>query len=78
MTKINDMPAAPGEVGVISQALEVAAPAIQIIGHPALGNCDCGSVSFVLINELAEPEAAGVRASRMYECIACGEYRLGR
>jgi hypothetical protein len=78
MTKINDTSAAPGEAGGILQALEVTTPAIQISGHPALGSCDCGSVTFVLVNELTELDGPGIRASRMYECTACGEYRLGK
>jgi hypothetical protein len=38
---------------------------------------DCGGENYILASELNGDEAKGIPASRMYECIACGEYRLG-
>jgi hypothetical protein len=54
------------------------------IVHPHLGanlspgRCSCGSVSFKRASELKPDRNAGIAASVMYECAACGEYRLGR
>lgn len=72
VTEEADMPAAN----------EAAAPALPVRESPHLGKCECGSERFVLVNELSvnerdEPDAGGIRVSRMYECAQCGEYRLG-
>jgi hypothetical protein len=40
-------------------------------------SCDCGSRQFALANELLPDIARGIPASRMYECLDCGRYRLG-
>jgi hypothetical protein len=39
--------------------------------------CHCGSVEFVVANVLSKDAHRGIPASLMYECTACGEYRLG-
>jgi hypothetical protein len=43
--------------------------------HPM--TCPCGSHQFVLANVLKADTIKGIPASSMYECISCGEYRLG-
>ncbi len=63
-------------------ATDAVAPTLQVPEDPRLGKCVCGSERFVLVNELKvnerdEPDAGGIRVSRMYECAQCGEYRLG-
>jgi len=40
-----------------------------------LGTCLCGADTYVLANEMKSGN--GVPSSRMYECTACGNYRLG-
>jgi hypothetical protein len=40
-----------------------------------LGKCSCGSEEFLLASEMKP--VAGLPVSHMYECVACGEYRLG-
>lgn len=40
-----------------------------------LGNCVCGANSYVLASEMKSGN--GHPPSRMYECTACGNYRLG-
>ncbi|MBX3548276.1 MAG: hypothetical protein KF748_03905 [Xanthobacteraceae bacterium] len=75
------MPKTPEEPGNPS-AEESAAPVLSAAEHTHLGKCECGAARFVLVNELTvnerdEPDAGGIRVSRMYECAACGEYRLG-
>jgi hypothetical protein len=39
--------------------------------------CSCGSRQFALVSEMKAEAIKGVPASRMYECLGCGEYRLG-
>jgi hypothetical protein len=58
---------------------EIEAPAASAIaaGVHHLGKCSCGSDQFVLANEMTADAIKGVRASRMYECMGCGMYRLG-
>jgi hypothetical protein len=48
----------------------------QATGHLKL-SCDCGSRQFALANEMLPDIARGIPASRMYECLDCGRYRLG-
>lgn len=59
-------------------AVQEAPPVLQVSGHPGLGACDCGSVTFVLVNVFSQAEMPGIRSSRMYECTRCGKYRLGK
>lgn len=54
------------------------AAVISVTGHPMLGNCECGSDTFVLVNEFRETQAPGFRSSRMYECVKCAKYRLAK
>jgi hypothetical protein len=42
-----------------------------------LARCPCGANNYVLASDMAANPATGLPASRMYECTACGEYRLG-
>lgn len=46
-------------------------------GVPRLSKCSCGCQQFVLANQMFADPVRGVPASRMYECMGCGEYRLG-
>jgi hypothetical protein len=40
-------------------------------------NCGCGSNRYTLVSELEADCIKGIPASRMYECLSCGAYRLG-
>lgn len=71
-----ESPAAGG--GVPPATLPEAPPVLQVSGHPGLGTCDCGSDTFILVNEFNRAEMPGIRSSRMYECTRCGKYRLGK
>lgn len=51
-----------------------AQPALVVSGMP---KCFCGSENYVLANEMIADTIKGIPASRMYECIGCGKYRLG-
>jgi len=51
-------------------------PAIAA-GLTHLGKCSCGGDKFVLASELDSDTIKGIPASRMYECMDCGTYRLG-
>jgi len=42
-----------------------------------LGKCSCGADDYLLASEMVSDSAKGIPASRMYECVACGTYRLG-
>ncbi len=78
MRKISEMQPADDTAGAALPApAERKLPPIEITGHPRLGKCACGSESFVLVSELDEEALPGIRPSRMYECISCGDYRLG-
>jgi hypothetical protein len=47
-------------------------------GVSRLGKCTgCGGENYILASELNSDEVKGIPASRMYECTACGTYRLG-
>jgi hypothetical protein len=48
---------------------------LRRLRHPM--TCPCGSHQFVLANVLKADALKGIPASSMYECISCGEYRLG-
>jgi len=62
----------PAESESIPDAVKRAA------GAPLLGKCSaCGGKQYVLANELHGEPAQGIPASRMYECMDCGTYRLG-
>jgi hypothetical protein len=39
--------------------------------------CPCGSERAALVSEMKADSIKGMPASRMYECLDCGEYRLG-
>ena len=54
------------------------ATVLSVTGHPMLGSCDCGSDTFILVNELRDAQAPGFRSSLMYECVTCGKYRLAK
>lgn len=66
------------QVSAPAPAMSEDPPVLQVTGHPGLGTCECGSDTFVLVNELRAREVPGIRASRMYECTRCGKYRLGK
>ena len=55
-------------------AMEYAAPTA---GVPTLGKCSCGGDHYVLANEMRADVIEGIPASRMFECMKCGTYRLG-
>ena len=41
--------------------------------------CECGSGQFELVSRMEPDPQNGLHAaSRMYECLGCGEYRLGK
>lgn len=40
------------------------------------GPCSCGANDFMLASEM-KSDTRGIPASRMFECVACGAYRLG-
>lgn len=42
-----------------------------------IGKCTCGNDTFALASEMSASSGEGIPASRMFECTACGEYRLG-
>jgi hypothetical protein len=42
-----------------------------------LSKCSCGANHYALASEMPADSANGLPASRMYECMACGTYRLG-
>ncbi len=66
---------------VIQETAEKPAPSQEILLEPAAivvrgGKCSCGGERFVLASEMQAGELNRLPASRMYECLACGEYRL--
>ena len=45
---------------------------------PKLGKCtNCGGEKYALASQMGGDPARGIPASRMFECIECGTYRLG-
>jgi DNA-directed RNA polymerase subunit M/transcription elongation factor TFIIS len=47
-------------------------------GMPRLARClACGGEKYILASELRRDRSKGIPASRMFECIDCGNYRLG-
>jgi hypothetical protein len=48
-----------------------------VISHP-LGRCPgCGGERYTLASEMGGDRTRGIPASRMFECLDCGTYRLG-
>jgi hypothetical protein len=51
---------------------------VQTVKSERLGKCTgCGHENYILASQLGGDVSRGIPASRMFECSACGTYRLG-